>query len=146
MSLLSFGCRTLSIMGGVLCILHPTWELVAGMAATLRGPFQMLLGSLGRLRAAWGCRRYRLCLSHPSGRGSSGASLACWAVCGSRSTWSGGIVRLTVGMRDACFCDGAGVSGKSRWGLSCKKIASSFLWGSGPCDFQKGECSVMQGN
>lgn len=40
----------------------------------------------------------------------------------------------------------AGVGGKSRRELLCKKIAFSFLWGSGPCDFQKGKCSVMQGN
>lgn len=32
----------------------------------------------------------------------------------------------------------AGVGGKSKWGLSCKKIAFSFLWSSEPCDFQKG--------
>lgn len=94
----------------MLCNLPPVWELTAGMAAALPGPSQMLLGSLGRLRAAWGCRRHRLCLSYPSSRGSFGTFPACQAVWGSRSTWGGSRVVLTVGIGDASVGEGW-----SRW-------------------------------
>lgn len=138
MPLLCFGCRTPSMLGG--CAVQP--------APTVRAcSWNGSCSAMAIPDASWLAWQAKGCLgvqetqdvSKPPLQQREFGSIPCLPGC----VWVKEHLEWGQSEADSRYWgywllwDRAGVGGKSRWGLSCKKIASSFLWGSGPCDFKR---------